>query len=355
MAYSDQKNSDEIKKTFVNEIDKFKKNANLIINKKEKQCQESKSEYNLISEENKLLNKKLSDSNNRFISLQKAFKDKEEEIIKLKEKLRLFRENEKLLTLFYDNFHEKDPLDIIKSYKEKHQGEIDLMQENEELKLSIKNLRQRMKEENEEHKKTVKDLRDKINTLTIEKSELEDNHTGKVSEINYLYKKSKKLEEKNNLLHKMLYQLYNKLFDAFRLDKDIKINQKYLYLTEEDFNPNVYDDQELFRYIKIMIATSKPSICDQLLRETVANANMILRLFLKNNVNLNLRFDPVVTFRELKLFMEKREDKIKNLENKIKKYKELLSSNEYFEKKYENMVKSIEEEKINKINLDKKK
>ena len=355
VIYTDLKNSDEIKKTFINEIDKFKKSANLIINKKEKQYQESRSEYNTVVEENKLLNQKLLDSNNRFILLQKQFKDKEDEIIKLKEKLRLFRENEKLLNLFHDNFHEKDPLDIVKSYKEKHQGQIDLMQENEELKFTLNKLRQRMKEETEENKKTIKNLKDKIDTLNLEKSELEEGHTGKVSEINYLYKKNKKLEEKNDLLHKMLYQLYNKLFDAFRLDKDIKLNKKYLYLTEEDFNPNIYDDQELFRYIKIMIATTKPAICDQLLRETVANANMILRMFLKNSVNLNLRFDPVTTFRELKLFMEKREDKIKNLENKIKKYKELISNHDFFEKKYENMIKSIEEEKINKINFDKKK
>ena len=52
-------------------------------------------------------------------------------IIKLKQKLSLYRENEKLLNKFYYNFHDKEPLEIVKTYKEKHQGEIELMQEND--------------------------------------------------------------------------------------------------------------------------------------------------------------------------------------------------------------------------------
>ena len=91
---------------------------------------------------------------------------------------------------------------------------------------------------------------------------------------------------------------------------------------------------------------SIPSLSDKLLRETVANANMIFRMFLRNNINLNLRFDPLITFRELKLFMENREDKIKNLENLVKKYQEMLSSSENSEKKFENMVRAMEQEKI---------
>ena len=355
VVFLDLKNSEEIKKHFIKEIDKFKKNANLIINKKDREIQEYKLKYNSIYEENKILNIKLDDYNTRFTSLQKSFKDKEDEIIKLKEKLNFFKDNDKLLSLFYNNFHEKDPIDIVKSYQEKHQGEIDLMTENEDLKSAIKILRQRLKEEREENKKVVKTMKDRIDMLMLEKSELLDNHTDKVSTINYLYKKSQKLEDKNHLLHKMLYQLYNKLYEAFRLDKNLNYQQKYLYLTEEDFNPNIIDDEELVRYIKLMIVTFKPSMCDVLLRETVANANMIVRKFLKNKVNLNLRFDPVATFKELKSFMENREDKIKNLEAKINKYKIELSNNGMYEKKYENIIKNMEEEKINKSNNEKKK
>ena len=346
LGYLSQKNIKELKELFIKEIENFKIKANLEINKKERELNEYKSKCELISEENNLLNKKLLDFNNRFLCLQKLFKDKEEEIIQIKEKLQFYKENEKLITLFSDNFYDKDPIDIIKSYKEKHEGEINLMHEKEDLKSTIKNLEIKMKEENDENKKNISILKDKIDGLKLENNELLENHTDKIGEIIFLNKSNKKLQEKNHLLHKMLYQLYNKLFEAFRLNKNININDKYLNITEEDFLPNVYDDEELCRYIKIMISTSIPSLSDKLLRETVANANMIFRMFLRNNINLNLRFDPLITFRELKLFMENREDKIKNLENLVKKYQEMLSSSENSEKKFENMVRAMEQEKI---------
>ena len=134
LGYLSQKNIKELKELFIKEIENFKIKANLEINKKERELNEYKSKYELISEENNLLNKKLLDFNNRFLCLQKLFKDKEEEIIQIKEKLQFYKENEKLITLFSDNFYDKDPIDIIKSYKEKHEGEINLMHENERRK-----------------------------------------------------------------------------------------------------------------------------------------------------------------------------------------------------------------------------
>ena len=355
VIYSDKKNLDGIKEIFINEIKKFKKGAQLIINNKDRQIQDLKSENKFLSEENKILNKKVSDFNNRFKSLENDFQEKEIEIVNLNEKLKYFKEHNNLYNEFYNNFHKKEPLEIIKSYKEKHQGQIVLMEENEDLKETINLLRKTIEEGTEENKKTVKELKEKIEILKFEKKEILGNHTDKMSEINHLNKKIKKLEENNILLHKMLYQIYNKLFDAFRLDKNIKVKDEYLNIKEEDFSPNALDDEELFRYIKIMIASSKESTCNQFLRETVAYANMILRSFLKGTVKLNLRFDPMTTFKELKIFIEKIEDRIKNLESRVKRYQDIIDNNGMYEKKYESMIKSIEEEKINKINFDKKK
>ena len=355
VIYSDRKNLDGIKEVFINEIKKFKKGAQFIINNKDRQIKEYNTENNFLKEENKVLNKKLSDFNNRFKLLENAFKEKEEEIIKLNEKLKYFKKHDKLYTLFYNNFYEKDPKDIIESYKEKHQAQLDLMKENEDLKDSLILLKKKIIEGIEENKQTVKDLKTKMEILNFEKKEILENHSDKMFEIEYLEKKTQKLQENNILLHKMLYQIYNKLLDAFRLDRNIKINEKYLNLKEEDFTPNILDDEELFRYIIIMIASAKQSTSDQFLRQTVAYSNMILRIFLKNKAKINLRFDPSRIFRELKYYIEKREDKIRELELKVKRYQDIIDNNEKYEKKYENMIKSIEEQKINKLNFDKKK
>ena len=341
-----KKEKDEMEKYFIKCINKFKIDSNLVINKKEIQSNEYKDKFNNIYRQNLIMNEKLNNFNNIFLSLQNEIKGKDEEIINLKQKLELFKNSEKLLTSFYDNFHEKDPLEIVKSYKKKHQTEIELIEENNNLKITINNLDKTIKEEKEKNYTNIKILKDKIDSLILERNELLKKRKDNKFEINALNKKNKMLEEKNNLLHKMLYQIYNKLIEAFKLEKNINLQEKYSYIKKEDFTPNIIDDIELANYIKIMIATSKSSLSDQLLRETVANANMIVRMFLRNKVNLNLRFDPVLTFRELKMFIEKREDKMKNLEGLIKKYK-MLNSIETYNKKYDSTAVTNTEEKNN--------
>ena len=347
VEFLSEKDKDEIEKYFIRQINKFKIDTNLVINKKEIQSNEYKDKYNNIYSQNLILNTKLNNFNNIIISLENEIKKKDEEIIHLKRKIELFKQNEKLLTSFYDNFHDKDPLEIVKSYKKKHEIEIELIEENNDLKLYINNLDKILKEEKEKNKNNTKILKEKIDDLIKEINELLKNINDNTFEINALNKKNNKLEERNELLHKMLYQIYNKLIESFKLEKNINLQEKYLYIKEQDFTPNIFDDIELSNYIKIMIATSKSSLSDQLLRETVANANMIIRMFLKNKINLNLRFDPIVTFRELKAFIEKKEDKIKNLEGLVKKYK-MSNSIESHEKKYDNINITITEEKNNK-------
>ena len=349
LEFLTDKKKDEMEKNFIKKINKFKIDTNLIINKKDIQTKEYKDKYNSIYEQNRILKEKLINYNNIFLSLQNEIKKKDEEIIKLRQKLELFKDNEKLISSFYENFHEKDPLDIMKSYRKKHETEIELIEENNDLILTIKNLKKRFNEENDLNLKNIKNLKEKINELIIEKNELIKNQNDKKYELNALNKKNKKLEENNNLLHNMLYQIYNKLIEAFKLEKNLNLNEKYLNIKPEDFTPNIFDDKEISQYIKIMIASAKPSLADQLLRETVASANMILRMFLRNKINLNLRFNPALTFKELKIFIEKKEDKIKNLEGLVKKYKNFGGGEPRpLEKNCENFSKTIEEEKNNK-------
>ena len=116
----------------------------------------------------------------------------------------------------------------------------------------------------------------------------------------------------------MLYQLYNRLIENFSLDKDINLQKKLLKLKKEDYKPNLLDDNEIFKYIKLMISSMNPSTSDQLLRETIAYSNMITRVYLKNKINL--KYDPLSTFKELKDIMEKNEEKMLELTNSAKEY-----------------------------------
>ena len=86
-----------------------------IRNKKDIQTKEYKDKYYSIYEQNRILKEKLINYNNIFLSLQNEIQKKDEEIIKLRQKLELFKDNEKLISSFYENFHEKEPLEIMKS------------------------------------------------------------------------------------------------------------------------------------------------------------------------------------------------------------------------------------------------
>lgn len=344
----DIKNKNKIKEEFIKEIDKFKDNAELAINRKEKISSEYISKYNQLLEENKLLKQKLNDCNMKYNNIEKELKNSQNQIIKMQMKSGLFEKNKKLFEEFLNYFPNEDPIDIMKGYEQRHLSSINVMNENEELKIKIKNITQQNMLDNEENLKHINKLYNKIDLLNKEKNKIIENCEIKVSKLNNQIKQIQSLEEKNKLLHKMLYQIYNKLIESFRLDKNLRLNDEYLNIKEEDFKPNIFDDIELGKYIKLMIATTKPYLCDKLLRETIAYSNMILRIYLKNKVNL--RFDPLNTFKELKLIMEEKEDKIKKLSELVKKYESELNSQDNKYKKLSNIIKHIKKEKFNKIN-----
>ena len=138
----------------------------------------------------------------------------------------------------------------------------------------------------------------------------------------------------------MLFKLYNLLFDNFRLDKNIKINDKFLDIKETDFNPNLFDDNEIVRYIQIMINNMKENNTEKLLRETIAYSNMLIRKYLKNKNDL--RYDPVNTFKNLKKIMEFKEDTINKLNDKIKNYEINIKQLEIENKKLKYNIQQLE-------------
>ena len=344
----DIQNKNRIKEKFINEIDKYKNNAELAINRKEKITSEYISKYNKIFEENQLLQKQLYNINNQYYSLEKQLKNSQNQILKMQAQFTIFDKNKQLFTEFFNYFPNDDPIEIMKNYEQRHLNSINIMKENEELRLKIKTINRQHLLDNEENMMHINKLNNKIDLLNKEKNELIENYEIKISKLNNQIKQIQSLEEKNKLLHKMLYQIYNKLIESFKLDKNLKITDNFLNIKEEDFRPNIFDDNELGKYIKLMISTTKPYMCDKLLRETIAYSNMILRVYLKKKVNL--RFDPLETFKELKLILEEKEDRIKKLSDLVKNYEWRLSNEDIENKKLSNIIEHIKREKYIKIN-----
>ena len=133
-------------------------------------------------------------------------------------------------------------------------------------------------------------MNNKIHDLEEENALVQENFGNVVEELQKEIKNLQGLKEDNDKYRKMLYQLYNRLIDAFSLDKDINVKRKLLKLKKEDYKPNLLDDNEIFKYIQLMISSMNRSTSDQLLRETIAYSNMITSVYLKNKINL--KYEP---------------------------------------------------------------
>ena len=342
------KNQKQIKDIFIKEIDKFKIDAELAINRKDIILSEYISKYNQIYEENKLLKQNVKEVNQKYSSIENEIKDYQDQFVEMKIQFDFFEKNKKLFNEFKKHFPEEDPIEIMNEYERRYNGSINLIKENDELKIQIQKLAQQNISDNEEKQKYINKLYDKIDKLNKEKNNIIEKFESKISKLNHEIKQIQSLEEKNKLLHKILYQIYNKLYESFRLNKNMEINEEKLDIKEEDFNPNIFDDIELGKYIKLMIITTMPSKCDKLLRETIGYSNMILRKYLKKK--LNLRFDPPSTFIELKMILEEKEDKINKLSDLSKRLESKLNNKENQNKKLINIIKHIRHDQINKIN-----
>ena len=165
-----------------------------------------------------------------------------------------------------------------------------------------------------------------------------------LEELNEEKKTLQKLKEDNNKYRKMLFNLYTKLLEAFKLNKKINIESKFLKLTENDFYPDIMDDMQIFSYIKTMINNINPSEKDKALKQTIAYSNMITRIYLKNKNSL--RYDPLNTFKELKNIMEEKEQKIIKLSDKVKDFEIKINNMELENKKLNNLLIHFNQERI---------
>ena len=329
------KNIDKLRLVSEQKLEDYKNSANLIIERTQKETKEYISQLDGINKENQMLVKKYMDLKNQFEDIQTKQKNSLSQIEQMKNSEKILTLNKPVFNDFLKQFKAKAPREIIQDIEKQKDGFKFLTSEyNSTVNKIIFNKRIfDLKIEKEEKK--VSDMNNKIHDLEEENALVQQNFGNVVEELQKEIKNLQGLKEDNDKYRKMLYQLYNRLIEAFSLDKDINVNRKLLKLKKEDYKPNLLDDNEIFKYIKLMISSMNRSTSDQLLRETIAYSNMITRVYLKNKINL--KYEPYSTFKELKDIMEKNEEKIEKLRNDVKEYEEKLK------------IMSAENKKLNKI------
>ena len=338
------RNISQLKDSFISKINENTKEALIKISDYKNTVKDNMLKYDLIIEQNKKINKEISTMNNvqRELALELR---KSQNVIS---QMQISDQNLKEYKLLYDEFVKyypgKDPVNQIKELKINKNTFLNKFKEYNDLqrKLEIENKENQRRLDQE--KKVLQNVKEKYNRI------LESNNIKKMEnkmileELNNEKKTLQNLKEDNNKYRKMLFNLYTKLLEAFKLNKKISINKKYLNLTEKDFYPDVMDDMEIFSYIKSMINNINPSEKDKALKQTIAYSNMITRIYLKNKNSL--RYDPLNIFKELKSMMEEKEQKIIKLSDKVKDFEIKINNMELENKKLNNLLIHFNQERI---------
>ena len=333
------KSENQIKKIFKQKVDEFSNGTQLIIDKSKKENKKYISQYESVLEEKKLLQSQLSELNSEYEKIKNQLKDNEELINKIQTRFSLFQENKILFDEFLKEFSNRNPIDIIKEIQIRQDGYINFLNEYNNAMKKIDDLNKEKNNEYKNNKRTIEELNEKIYQKELDEKQISESYEKIILSLKTKLNTFKGYKEENITLHKMLFRLYNRLIEAFSLKKNIKIDNKFLNIKESDFHPNLFDDSEIGKYIDLMISSMNSSTTDSLLRETIAYSNMMVRLYMKDKINL--RYEPVRTFKELKSLMERKEEEIFRLKEKIKDLEFKNNQLELNNKKLNSSIKHI--------------
>ena len=310
----------EIVKDFEKKINEYNKGVEVIIDKIKVEKKQLEEECKTLIESKKNLINQIATLNRENTDLKIQLQDDIDQITKLQTKFIIFEKNKKLFDDFMKEFPTENPTDIIKDLKVRKEAALLNLKDYIEVKNEILLLKKEKNDVENKLNNQIKELNLRNYAFENEKKKMEDNYQVQLNDALFELSSYKEYRIENDYLKNMLFHLYNLLFDTFRLDKNLKIKDKYLNIKETDFKANVFSNPEIENYIKLMINSMHQDSILKVLRETSAYANMMIRNYLPEKVNI--RFKPIEIFREIKLLVENKDEKIKKLESEIKMNKE---------------------------------
>ena len=336
----------EITEKFKKEIDNYNKTTQQILDKNRKELQQYKAQYESEKDKNVSLQEQINRLNVEIKKLEQQLKESQNQIYKLQTKFDIFDSNKELFDEFIKEFPNNSPREIMIDIQKRKDQDIALLHELNEKEMALDIMRKSMAQTAKQNKQQYENLMAKYHEVEMNHkntvTSYEETITKLTNDISYYMK----YKSENILLHNMLHRIYNLLFTELRLDRQVEaiIDDKYLGITKDDFKANIFDNEEICNYINLMIKNMHRSTSDELYREVIAYANMMIRNFLKEKVGM--RFRPIEVFREIKRMVENSEERIAKYQTDAKTSKERLveieKENAVLKKKMETERKTFE-------------
>jgi len=275
-----------------------------------------------LNQESKLQKEQLSEYNDTISKIQKKFE--------------VFEKLKPIFEEFVKEFPDQNPFAVIREIKDKKEASTKMIEDLNELVRTKHKMETERTEIVQNYEKRLKALEEKYKSLDKSSKESSDKYTVELKQLRFELDNCKNIKEENIEMNKMLFQLYNKLIERLKLNRNIIIKEDYL-VNERDFLPNLFDNKEIMNYIDSMLVTSSEELSSKMLRETIAYANMMLRTYLKDK--LKNKFNPVETFKEIKNYIESLTFQLTDSENNRKKLQGEVKDLNYKIKKLENEIK----------------
>ena len=340
---NNDKNLEIIKNIYSKELKDFTNSTQLLEERAKKETKEYISKFEVLNKENKMIKQRFLDIKNQYKDLTIQQKNSLSQITQMKKRDSVLTVNKPVFNDFLKQFKNQAPRKIIEDIEKQKDGFNTISKEYTNIINKIIFEKKLFEIQSKRDNDLISNTNNKIHNLEEENALIQKDFENTIKDLQREIRNLQGLKEDNDKYRKMLYQLYNRLIGAYRLDKNIRKNKKYLQLKREDYKPNLLDDNEICKYIKLMISSMNPSTSDQLLRETIAYSNMITRVYLKNKINL--KYDPLSTFKELKDIMEKNEEKMIELSNNAKDYETKINYMAIENKKLNSMINYFHQEK----------
>ena len=342
------------------DLEENKKNIKSLLIKSENEINEYKAKYLNSIEENNNLKDKIYSLQNYNRELIKNIHIYQTNFEKLQKNYENISKQKTLFEEIMQSYPGKNPSEIIKELQNMKDGIFQMMNDYQNISMKLYEIKESQKNSDKEYKASIQKLSFENKILKEEKNAMDYQYYYKINNLEQSIADNESKVKENQYLKNVLFHIYNLLFKEFALNRNIKIDKKYLHIKESDFNANFFYDNEIKNYIIMMIKTMNPITYDIIFRETMGYLNMILRIYLPNK--MELRFQPVKAFKEIKDFIDIKmgiidnnkkiiENLKKEIEKKDNEIFQIKQDMEALNKEYNSYKKIVEKEfeKTNKI------
>ena len=338
----------EIKDELSNQMTQYNKSLFALVMKTKVELKEEKKKNDVLIKDNRNLNNKINELENYNKELVSQLKENQMTLLTLQKNYSMLSSQKNLFEEIMDAFPGETPGEIISEIKRAKKGSTILLESYTNMNLELAEMKKNQTDLDKKYSKKINYLTNENDQLLSEKKEDKEKYKKMVNDIKSKMDYNQNKIKENDYLRNTLYHIYNILFTQLNLVKDIVIDEKFIGLTEKDFNPDVLYDHEIINYIELMVKRMKNDSYDKMFRECVGYLNMIIRNYMPDKKKL--RFRPVEIFREISNLIDLKMKSINEYKNVLKHNKILIDNMQLninkLNEKYQNLSKEYESYKI---------